>query len=345
MILVNNQGDWAFTYPFFRHAPWNGFLGADIVFPLFLFVAGFAAALKISRTTGIPIAPYATSLMRRSAILFVVGLLLNAWPFGFFSETKFHLENLRIMGVLQRIALCVFLGGWVLYKFRSARALLYSILVIFIVYEFFMRVPLMLYQQDFFGQSFGLKNNFARFVDLFILPEKMLYQVQGIRFDPEGLFTTITALASFLLGALCFRSSARLRFGVLCLVLGALLLTVEPMNKNLWTLPFTLITGAAGFFSIFFLEKIDWQKRRLWQQPILYMGKNPLVLYTLSVLVAKSLAVIKINDTQTIKNILVSFILYLPVPREAASLLYGFFLLVLVAFVARFFRNVTFAAR
>jgi predicted acyltransferase len=115
MIIVNNPGDWKNMFSLLEHADWNGFLGADIVFPFFLFVAGFAAALKIERVYGEIRAagphcasaltlgdglrsskPYIFPLLRRTAILFLIGLFLNGWPFGLLPGTEFSPQNLRL---------------------------------------------------------------------------------------------------------------------------------------------------------------------------------------------------------------------------------------------------------
>lgn len=351
MIIVNNPGDWKQMFQVLRHAEWDGFLGADIVFPLFLFVAGFAAAMKVDRLTGIQGTgphcasaltldapqdrPYYGPLIRRAAILFAIGLFLNAWPFGLLPGTEFHPEKLRVFGVLQRIALCVLIGGFILRKFISARATIFAVIGIAAVYEIGMRLPLVTNAAGTFGRSFALTDNFARLVDTSVLPEAMLYKVQKIPFDPEGLFTTITALATFLVGGLCYRLPRyRLYLAVGLAVPGILLTLVEPVNKNLWTLPYTLLTGAAGVILLSFLEmlrltNIGWGAWFL--RPMSYMGMNPLVIYVLSGIIGKALAVTKMASGLSLKAVLFNSLAILPVSGQMLSLLYSLLLLLVLA--------------
>lgn len=374
MIIVNNPGDWKAMFTILRHAEWHGFLGADIVFPLFLFVAGYAAALKIDRLYG-PISaggPHCASaltleerelpayylpLMRRAAILFLIGLFLNAWPFGLLPGTEFSFEKLRLFGVLQRIALCVFVGGIVLRRFMTAKSLFFVLLLIAAVYEFCMRVPLVQAGDFFFGRSFALQNNFARFADTSFFPAAMLYKVKGMPFDPEGLFTTITAVMTFLLGGLTFRfvsagSGAIGRRVVLLVtalaIMGFVLLSFEPINKNLWTLPYVLLTGAAGVLLLAVFAKINGNGFSLVHRislPFAEMGRNPLLIYVLSVLVGKTLALWKLAPVLSVKQVIFGWLLFLPVDPKVASLLYSLLLLLLLAIVSHWLRRTPLAVR
>lgn len=367
MIVVNNPGDWKQMFTVLKHAEWHGFLGADIVFPLFLFVAGFAAAMKIDRMMGIQAAgphcasaltlnapdekPYYGPLLRRAAILFGIGLFLNAWPFGLLPGTEFHPEKLRVFGVLQRIALCVLTGGFLLRKFTSPRATIVSIAALALVYEIGMRLPLVHTAAGTFGRSFELQDNFARFVDTSVIPAAMLYKVQKIPFDPEGLFTTITAVATFLIGGLCYRlkqtppfaiGGVGLKYAAVLTVLGVSLAFVEPVNKNLWTLPYTFLTGATGVILLGLLEKLPlnaagWGVRLT--KPISYMGMNPLIIYILSGILGKALAVTKMASGFSLKAVLFNSMLVLPFSGQVLSFIYSLLLLAIVAVIALLLRR------
>lgn len=371
MIIVNNPGDWKEMFTVLRHAEWHGFLGADIVFPLFLFVAGYAAALKIERVF-VPLqaaGPHCASaltleeretphfylpLLRRTAILFLIGLFLNAWPFGLLPGTEFSWEKLRVLGVLQRIAICVLVGGILLRRFLTVKSLVSVLILIAAAYEIGMRVPLLQNADGFFGRSFELKDNFARFVDTAVLPASMLYKVQKLPFDPEGLFTSLTAITTFLLGGLTSRLSwgakARRQHLLLALSLGALGLAfaaVEPINKNLWTLPYVLLTGAAGVCLLMLFEKIDTREASLVQRlsmPFANMGRNPLLIYVLSGIAGKALALWKIAPGLSLKGVLFNAMLVLPVSPKVASLLYSLILLVLMVLLARAAKGLRFVA-
>lgn len=372
MIIVNNPGDWKEMFSVLRHAEWHGFLGADIVFPLFLFVAGYAAALKIERVFA-PIAstgphcasaltleereapPFYLPLLRRAAILFLIGLFLNAWPLGLLPGTEFSYEKLRVFGVLQRIAICVLVGGIVLRRFLTVKGLVSVLILIAAVYEIGMRVPLIHTADGFWGRSFELKDNFARLVDAAILPASMLYKVQKIPFDPEGLFTSLTAVMTFLLGGLTFRlplaaraNRHRIVLAAILFIGGLALLAVEPINKNLWTLTYVLLTGSAGILLLAGLEKINIHESNLLYRisiPIASMGRNPLMIYVLSGVVGKTLALWKLSPVQSVKQYLFGFLHLLPVSAKLSSLLYSLILLSLIVVLANAFRKRTLAIR
>ncbi len=360
MIIVNNPGDWKEMFTVLRHAEWHGFLGADIVFPLFLFVAGYAAALRLNAIHGssgpnghpVPTAlkieretpPFYLPLLRRAAILFLIGLFLNAWPFGLLPGTELSFEKLRVFGVLQRIAICVLVGGVLLRRFLTVKGLVSVLILIAALYEIGMRVPLVQGADVIFGRSFELKDNFARFIDTSILPASMLYKVQKIPFDPEGLFTSLTAVMTFLLGGLTFRLSMattakrqRLVLVLTLLVAGLALLVVEPINKNLWTLPYVCLTGAAGVMLLAALGQINTREPNLLYRlsiPLANMGRNPLMIYVLSGIVGKALALWKTGSGLSLKAILFNSMLVLPVSPKVASVMYSVILLALLALLA-----------
>jgi predicted acyltransferase len=358
MIVVNNPGDWKQMFSLLRHAEWDGFLGADIVFPLFLFVSGFAAALKIAKlqpqgphcASALTLdeaepKPYYLPLMRRAGVLFAIGLFLNAWPFGLLPGTEFSFSHLRIWGVLQRIAVCVLVGGLILYKVKSVRGTILSLIVLAVLYEIGMRIPLVQNPEGNFGRSFARADNFARYVDTSVLSAAMLYKVKKIPFDPEGLFTSLTAAMTFLTGALCYRlPQRRWLFALALIVPGVALLWVEPVNKNLWTLPYVLLTGGAGVGLLTLLERLDFGSSG-WlygvTNPFMTLGKNPLVIYILSGIVGKTLALTKLASGLSLKAILFSSIAVLPVSGPAASLLYSLLLLIVLAWLTRFMRRLS----
>ncbi len=358
MIIVNNPGDWNHMFAVLRHADWHGFSGADIVFPLFLFVAGFAAELKLSRipetlTRGITpptMSRFFATLLRRSTFLFLVGVFLNAWPFGLLPGTEFSWHTVRVFGVLQRIALCVLLGGILLYSARSWRSLLIVILAVALIYECIMRVPLVQFGPESFGRSFELKNNFARFVDMSILPSSMLYKVHGVTFDPEGLVGTLGALLSFLLGAVAFRfdtlwpqgKRSFFTFAILLALVGFLLRTLEPVNKHLWTLSYVGVTGAVGVFLLFCLRGLNshpqWVAHRV-LRPFADMGINPLFLYVLSVLIGKTVAVWKAAPNFSLKQFVFAALTAVPLDEKLLSLFYSLLLLLPLLIFARAMRK------
>ncbi|MFZ5630485.1 MAG: heparan-alpha-glucosaminide N-acetyltransferase domain-containing protein [Spirochaetota bacterium] len=362
MIIVNNPGDWKAMFTFLRHAEWHGFLGADIVFPLFLFIAGYAAALKIHRvylplkSSGPHCAsaltldpaeapPFFWPLLRRAALLFLIGVFLNAWPFGLLPGTSFDMANLRVMGVLQRIALCVLIGGVILRYATTRLQTTLAIVVLVLLYEICMRLIVLQTPAGLYGGSFGLADNFARFIDTSVLPAAMLYKVKGIPFDPEGLFTTLTATATFLLGGLTYRLGLRKSrwylVGALA-VLSLLALAIEPLNKNLWTTPYVLLTAALGAAALTVLEitlSAHGPGDRRPGNVFVEMGKNPLIVYVLSVLCGKTLATWKLSSGLSLKQYTYKFLAVSSMPAEVQSLLYSVLLLMAMMFLAWLMRR------
>ncbi|MBS0619485.1 MAG: DUF1624 domain-containing protein [Spirochaetes bacterium] len=378
MIIVNTPGDWQNMFAFLHHAEWHGFLGADVVFPFFLFVAGYAAALKLKKsysTTGPHCAsaltleeqsppPFYLPLLRRSLILFAIGVFLNAWPFGFVPGSTFAVEKLRIFGVLQRIALCVFFGTLVLRAARSPMKLMIVMIGVAALYELLMRVFFITTADGHFGRSFALEDNFARYVDLSLLPSAMLYKVKGVAFDPEGIVTTLGALLSFLFGSLfyyrkqspeAFRrpggfstDSPRYFLAFGCLAAGFAASLVEPINKNLWTLPYVLVTAGGamlvfGLLEVFLLWKTIAIEK--FTRPLESLGRNPLAVYVLSGVVAKALALWQLAPGQSLKAWLYSHLASVGMPAKISSLIYSILFLALMAFIASRLRRFVIVAR
>ncbi len=362
MIIVNNPGDWKEMFTVLRHAEWHGFLGADIVFPLFLFVAGYAAAMRIQKryepiavngphcASALTLEPaempaYYLPLLRRAAILFLIGVFLNAWPFGLLPGTEFSFEKLRLFGVLQRIAICALVGGVLLRRVVTVKGLVSVLILIALIYEFCMRVPLVTKGDQVFGCSFELADNFARLVDTSLLPAAMLYKVQKLPFDPEGLFTSLTAIMTFLVGAFAYRLRpirARGYLAVALSVLGLLMLLVEPINKNLWTLPYVLLTGAVAIAILTIIERVDFSRRRMaayLMQPFADMGRNPLLIYVLSGIVGKALALYKTPSGLSLKAVLFESMRVSSVSPQFSSLAYSLLLLLFLALLARSMRR------
>ena len=195
MILVNNPGSWAHLFPPLAHAPWHGCTPTDLVFPFFLFAVGNALALVMS---GLQPAGFWPRVLRRTALIFAIGLLLNAAPFvRWNADGELVLrswETLRVMGVLQRIALAFFGAAVVVRLVRHPRGVLSAAAVLLIGYWGVCVVfgaP---------GDPYSPAGWFGTAVDRALLGDAHLYQGEGRPFDPEGLASTVPAVAQVLLG-------------------------------------------------------------------------------------------------------------------------------------------------
>lgn len=291
MILVNNSGDAAY-WPL-HHAQWNGWTPTDMVFPTFLFLMGtamvFSVRARLAQTgNASPMIPH---ILRRSVILFCLGLLVNTFPY-------FHMDTLRIFGVLQRFAICYLVISLLLLWNSKPALRIGAILFVLASYWALMRfvpvpgaglpvrdIPLLDYDQ-----------NLAAWLDRLILPARRLYE--GTR-DPEGLLSTFPALATTMLGTLTgewlvshrskrHKALGMLAAGVVCALLAELWNPWFPINKKLWTSSYVLL--AAGWSLVFLalcywaVEIKGWKKG--WTYPALVFGSNAIVAYVFSELLA-----------------------------------------------------------
>jgi predicted acyltransferase len=303
MILVVGQGSWEHHYSQLGHADWYGWTLADMVFPLFLFAVGVAIVLSSSSqlARGSSKRGLALKILRRSAVILVLGLALNAFP-------TFDLPHLRIPGILQRIALCYAIAGLLYLAFGrdgqgavrammvriSASAL--AILILYWAFLAFVPVP---------GLGAGRMDSFGSlpaYVDrqVFSLPHLWAYGVtpgHGVTYDPEGLLSTLPATATTLIGVMCglwlrmTRNRQRQVIGLagtgICLFFAGLALNpVIPIAKKIWTDSFVLVSGGfalAVFAAVYWL--CDVRGYKAWSYPLRVLGSNAILAFTLSQLI------------------------------------------------------------
>jgi predicted acyltransferase len=295
MIVVNHPGDPAHVWSPLAHAAWNGWTTADLVFPGFLFIVGVAITLALApRTTAAaPRGPLVRRIMRRALTLFALGLLLNAFPAA-------HLTDLRVPGVLQRIALCYLLASLAFLGTNATgqAALLVALLVAYWVLMTHVPVP---------GAGPGMLEpgaDLAAWVDRWLLDGHLGHG----SWDPEGLFSTLPALATTLMGVMAghwmrgARSTAEKTAGLAAagaagVALGAWLGRWFPINKSLWTSSFAVLTGgtSALLFGVCYWL-IDVKRYRRPAAPLVVFGRNPIALYVLATLAAKVLDAVRVAE-------------------------------------------------
>ncbi|MBE0567625.1 MAG: DUF1624 domain-containing protein [Krumholzibacteria bacterium] len=318
MILVNNPGSWAHVHPPLRHAAWHGLTPTDLVFPFFLFIVGAAMALSFGRraAAGATRADLLRKIGTRTALIFLCGLLLNGFPFGLplsaeaaadFGPARVveSLRTLRVMGVLQRIALAYGIAALVVTVLPRPRAQLAAGLALAAVYELLMRLPLV---AGWGAGSFAPVDNFARLVDLAVLGEARVWRVDGLAFEPEGLVSTLPAVVTVLLGyaaglllhggrPLGERLRALVGAGAAGTAAGLLLALVEPVNKQLWTVSYAVLTaGLAAVVLAVCLAAVDGRGWRRGTRPAVVFGLNPLVAFLGSGLLARVLGLVRVAD-------------------------------------------------
>jgi predicted acyltransferase len=315
MILVNNAGDGAVSYAQLRHSVWNGCTLTDVVFPLFLFIVGASIALSFAARMerGAGRSAIMRQMLRRTVTIFALGLLLNALP-------AFHLGELRYYGVLQRIALCYALAGAV-YLFGGVAGCAVTAALVLVGYWLLMtHVPV---------PGFGLPGasievldrygNLAAWLDRSMVPQAHLYRHSV--YDPEGLLSTLPALANTLLGILAAvwlrsarpawrRACGLLACGLASMAAGLLWSQSFPLNKRLWTSSFALFTSGIAMLLLALLfwiidgrEKRD-RQQSLWMKPWLVFGTNALTAYVLSEVLAVALAAVPVRSGENLQQLL-----------------------------------------
>ena len=317
MILVNNPGSWNALYPPLAHAAWHGVTPTDLVFPFFLFAVGHALALVMPALLAGPPRLFWVRVARRTALIFALGLLLNAAPFVRWDAAGDLVMRdwgaLRIMGVLQRIALCFGAAAVIVWwaerhTARPGRAVLGVVAVLLLGYQALcvaLGAP---------GDAYSLPGWFGTAWDKALLGESHLYRGEGLPFDPEGLASTPPALAQVLLGWWVGRSLARAtidpravaRLFTAAVVLGALAYAWQlamPLNKKIWTSSYVLLTTALAMAALAALlqllnhgTRLDGRPSRAtvgWVALCTWFGRNPLLLFVLAGLVPRFLGLIR----------------------------------------------------
>ncbi len=338
MVLVNNPGTWSAIYAPLEHAEWHGATPTDFVFPFFLFIVGVSIALALGRrveTGGVNRELY-LKIFKRAALIFLLGLFLATFPFYNFSRGEWlDLSTVRIMGVLQRIAVCYLFAALIFINtnWKQQTIIAAALLVVYWALMTLINVP------GCEVTTFDDKAcNLAAYIDRLILTENHTWRQSKV-FDPEGLLSTVPAIATTLAGVLCGQwlrqkrenyetVSAMFFYGVALTALGWCWSLLFPLNKSLWTSSYAAYTtGLALCFLGFCYWLIDIKGYRKWTKPFVIFGTNALVLFVGSGVMARILGLIKLPDAsgKTISlQQTIFYNIFLPVAAPInASLLYA----------------------
>lgn len=276
MIMVNTQG-MGDAFSFLRHSTWSGCTVADFVYPFFLFIVGAAIYFAFKKTNYELNRQVSLKILKRGALIFLIGFLLNIFPFT--SDPA----GWRIMGVLQRIAIVYVTSTFLVLWLKSTKKIVCITAAILLGYWLLLALT-----------GTNVDDNLIRTVDCFLFGESHLYTIMDVRFDPEGLINSIPAIANALLGYLTSvylvseqkKGGTPWRMGLAGI--GMILLAwawnlVFPFNKPLWTSSFVLYTcgwAVLIWFVMFWL--IDVKKIQGWTGFFMVFGTNALYTYILS---------------------------------------------------------------
>lgn len=328
MILVNNPGTWEHVFSPLLHAKWHGCTPTDLVFPFFLFAVGNAMAFVMPKLRNSGPSIFWKKVLKRTLIIFGIGLFLNWWPFfewynnTLYFKTWNESENLnqgvRILGVLQRIALAYFFASIIAY-FLKPRNIIYISLVLLVLYWV---LCLMLGGTD----PYSMDGWFGNKVDEFIVGQAHMYHGEGVAFEPEGIMSTIPSvvqvLFGYLVGLFIFEKgkvdwvwrkipiiassnhsmlSAMMVTGFIALLIGWIWSLGFPINKKIWTSSYVFYTTGLAILTlgvaIWYIE-IGQQRNGLMRFFEVF-GKNPLFIYIMSSMIPGLLELIIVKHRST----------------------------------------------
>ncbi len=296
MILVNNPGDWSYVYAPLKHAAWHGWTPTDLIFPFFLFIVGVSITFALDvqkRTEGQ--GTVTRKVIRRSVTLFTLGLFLNFFP-------KFDITTVRILGVLQRIAL-VYLACSLLFLSTTPRQQGYVLTALLVGYWLLLTgvpVPGVGYA------NLEPETNLAAWLDKTILTPAHVYK-PAKTWDPEGILSTLPAIGTGILGLLAgrwLRSNRNAAEKVAWLFAAGCLTTLAgliwngffPINKPIWTSSYVLLAGGLAMLGLALCYwLIDVKQFRRGVLPFVAFGVNAITVFFLSGLIPRVMSLIKVS--------------------------------------------------
>ena len=297
MVIVNNPGDGEYVYAPLRHAQWNGCTPTDLIFPFFLFIVGVSITLSRG-TMGDP-----WKIVKRALVIFGLGLILTLYP-------RFDFSIVRIPGVLQRIAVCYLAAAFLFRGTAQAHGnddtrrwtqgrtlMLWAAGLTLAYWAIMILVPV---PGVAMGNHLTPGNDLGAYLDRQIFGNHLYASTKT--WDPEGLLSTVPALATTLLGGaaglwLGSRASGGKKAmwlvgaGLAAMAIGLLWGLAFPINKKIWTSSYVWFTGgAAAVFLAMCFALIDVRGWKAWSRPFVILGLNAIALYALSGLLSKFLS-------------------------------------------------------
>jgi predicted acyltransferase len=316
MILVNNPGSWGKIFPPLKHAAWHGCTPTDLVFPFFLFIVGAALAFAFAKYNDTLNTSSVKKVVTRSFFIFLTGLMLNAFPYyntspnpelTFGANWLVYLENLRIFGVLQRIALCYLVGALLaLWLHKPKKIIIAGVLLMFVHW---------LILTIFGGEDpFSKEGTIAGNIDVALVGITHVYKGFGMPFDPEGLLGVLsgsaTVLFGYLIGGHIRKSKEKITavsdlytIGLISLGVAVVMSIFIPINKPLWTPSYVLYAGGWSVLMLsLFIYFIDIKEKEKIFFPFKALGLNPLFAFAMAAIMAKTLGRILRWETMVLQD-------------------------------------------
>lgn len=349
MIMVNNPGSWSFIYAPLGHAQWNGLTPTDLVFPFFMFIMGISTYISLRKFNFEFSKPTLYKILKRTIVIFLIGLGISwlSLSFRIFnasldSDLSFigrlaravtDFEHLRILGVMQRLALTYGITSLIAI-FVKHRYIPYIVAITLIGYFLLL----------LFGNGFQFsENNIVSIVDRAILGANHMYVDSGVVLDPEGLLSTIPAICHVLIGFYIgkilmntkdnhVRIESLFIAGAIMTFVGFMLSYGCPINKKIWSPTYVLVTcGLASTLLALLVWIIDIKGYKRWSVFFESFGVNPLFIYVMAGVLSIFISNIRImygGDLITVKTFIYTIILQPYLGNYFGSLIYA------LAFVA-----------
>ena len=305
MILVNNPGSWGHIFSPLAHASWHGCTPTDLVFPFFLFAVGNALSFVMPKMQNESDAYFWKKVVKRTLLIFLIGLFINWSPFVKWADGVIVFkawENVRILGVLQRIALCYFFASVIIYYGKTKMAFVIGILILIIywVLNFMLGAP---------GHPYSLSGFFGNEIDISLLGVTHIYKGEGVPFDPEGLVSMFPAIVQVIFGYLVgeyiqvkgknYEMLAQLLLTGIILVLAGYVWDFSfPINKKIWTSSYVLYTsGLATITLSVLIYLLEFKNTKgAWSKFFDVFGKNPLFIFFMSGFLPRVIALFRWVD-------------------------------------------------
>jgi predicted acyltransferase len=313
MLLVNNPGTWSAIYPPLEHAEWNGWTPTDLIFPFFLFIVGITTHLSLQsrRARGDDDRTLVKQILRRGAIIYLLGFLMAAFPFyqygtiegmtnpSLWDKIVYRAEHVRIMGVLARIGIVYIFAGLLTLRTTLKQQV---IIIAALLYGYWFAMTLIpIPGKDIGALTLSIPSEtLAAYVDRWILTPNHIWS-GSVTYDPEGILSTIPAIATAMLGVLAGRwinqpkplierIATLFAAGCLAMVVGLMWNWSFPINKNLWTSSFVVFTAGMGCVTLAtIMWLIDEHHVKWWTKPFVIYGMNPIVAFVGSGVLARIL--------------------------------------------------------